>query len=124
MRHLTSGPYGDNGRYPCWNEYLGTRNAYTPIFIDETSVIAAKEMEAIREGIEDFEYLVMLRAAVADAEARGGTGSALDRARELLSNAASRVLETGTGSIMWRTERPRTEADTVRVEILEALAAL
>jgi len=42
----------------------------------------------------------------------------------LMANAAPRVLETGAGSIMWRTERPRTEADTVRIEILEALTAL
>ncbi len=116
--------FGDNGRYPCWNEYLGTRNAYTPLFIDETSITAAKEMEAIREGIEDYEYLVMLRAAIAVAEGKGATGPAVDHARELLANAAPRVLETGAGPIMWRTDRPRTEADTVRVEILEALAAL
>lgn len=116
--------FGDNGRYPTWNEYLGTRNAYTPIFIEETSVTAAKEMEAIREGIEDFEYLVMLRAAIADAEAKDAASPTLDHARTLLYSAAPRVLETGAGSIMWRTERPRTEADTVRVEILEALAAL
>ena len=116
--------FGDNGRYPCWNEYLGTRNAYTPLFIDETLITAAKEMEAIREGIEDYEYLVMLRAAIADAEGKGVTSPALDHARVLMANAAPRVLETGAGSIMWRTERPRTEADTVRIEILEALTAL
>lgn len=116
--------FGDNGRYPSWNEYLGTRNAYSPIFIEETSVTAAKEMEAIREGIEDYEYLVMLRDALTAAELKGITSPALDKARELLSGAATRVLETGSGSIMWLTERQRTEADTVRVEILEVLAAL
>lgn len=116
--------FGDNGRYPTWNEYLGTREAYTPIFIEETTVTAAKEMEAVREGIEDYEYLVMLRGAVSDAGAGGRTGPALESARRLLNDAASRVLASGTGSILWLSERPRTEADSVRVELLEAIAAL
>lgn len=116
--------FGDNGKYSTWNEYLGTRPAYTPIFIEETTVTAAREMEAIREGIEDFEYLVMLRQAVNEAEARGVPAAALESARALLTSAAPRVLESGAGPIQWSHERPRTEADIVRVEILEALSAL
>ena len=107
--------FGDNGKYSTWNEYLGARPAYTPLFIEETTVTAAKEMEAIREGIEDFEYLVMLRQAVNDATARGVTATAL----------SPRALLTGAALVSWKVVRDRSSgptsgkdrADIVRVEI-------
>ncbi|MFV2066994.1 MAG: discoidin domain-containing protein, partial [Pirellulales bacterium] len=52
--------FADTGGGNSWNEYLGKRVSYTPLFLTPDSVTAGKHMEAIRESVEDFEYLAML----------------------------------------------------------------
>ena len=82
-------------------------------------------MEALREGIEDYEYLVMLSREIAKAEKSGFTGSALNRARKLLSEAPSQVCDApGANGFKWADKKDRTVADKIRIEILEALTAL
>jgi len=85
-----------------------------------------KHMEAIREGIEDFEYLRMLRDRVEALETQGVRNSALASARKLLDTAADRVTACMTSSalIHWKEPKDRTVADRVRVEILESLTQL
>jgi hypothetical protein len=65
-----------------------------PFFLDATSVTPGKHMEAIREGIQDYEYLVMLRDRLAAAEKQGRGGALLEKARPLLNQAAARVCST------------------------------
>ena len=61
-------------------------------------------MEAIREGVEDFEYLRMLRDRVRELESRGVTGEALAGSRVLLAGAADRVLAgQQSASLQWKT---------------------
>ena len=48
------------------------------------AVVTSKRWEAAREGVEDYEYLWLLRAAIADAEARGASGPELEGARRVL----------------------------------------
>ena len=118
--------FGDSGGGSSWNEYAQRRSAsYTPLFLDASGVTAGKHMEAIRESVEDFEYLVMLRDRVAAAEKTGQKSPALDRARHLLATAADRVLNAPDAvKLSWSAPKDRSLADTVRVEILEALAGL
>ena len=62
--------HGRRRRSP--NEYaLIGRVAYTPLFLDSLGVTGAKQLQAIREGVEDYEYFVLLQKALAAAEARG-----------------------------------------------------
>ena len=115
----------DAGGAPSWNEYAAKRNAYTPLFIDATSVTAGKHMEACREGVEDFECFVMLRDAIAEAEAKGVESESLNGARKLLTELPGRVCEAGaTDSFRWSEDIDRTVADKARVEVLDALVAL
>jgi hypothetical protein len=117
--------FGDNAGVSSWNEYLAPRGTYTPIFLDKHSVTAAKELEACREGIEDYQYLLMLRDAVDEAVKQGASGAAVESARKLLTDAPDRVLGPASGRrFRWDSDADRTVADQVRVEILEALAAL
>ncbi|MCP4642174.1 MAG: hypothetical protein GY851_17150 [bacterium] len=117
--------YGDNAGVSSWNEYIAPRTAYAPFFIDATSVTAGKHMEAIREGIEDFEYLVMLRDAVAAAEDAGRQDAPVKQGRALLNDIPDRVLNEETlGGFWWRDALDRDVADEARVEILDALVAL
>ncbi|MDX9973447.1 MAG: hypothetical protein RBU21_10720 [FCB group bacterium] len=100
--------FGDAGGQPSWNEYALERPGYAPEFIDETSVVTGKHMEACREGIEDYEYLLMLRK-------KGG-------AEALLEDVVKRVCDGGRlASFQWRDALDRGTADAARREVLEAL---
>ena len=118
--------FTDNGKVSCWNEYPATtRGPYCPIYIDETSVTAAKYMEAIREGVQDYEYLVMLRDRVAALEKAKPPHPKLAAAKALLAGACDRVLQAENATeYRWDAPKDRTLADRVRIEILEMLNAL
>ena len=64
--------FGDNAGSSSWNEYMAVAGPYTPLFLDDNSVVAGKQMEAIRESVEDYEYFVMLRQAIAGPRPRAG----------------------------------------------------
>jgi len=116
----------DAGAASSWNEYGAAAGGYTPLFMDKKSVVTGKHMEAIREGIEDFEYLHMLRTRVEALETKEAGNEAVVSARRLLDTAADRVVScmTSRGLIYWNTAKDRSVADQVRVEILEALQQL
>lgn len=122
--------FGDTGGGSSWNEYAAQRTAYLPFFLDGTSITTGKHMEAIREGLEDYEYLVMLWNAVQDAAstdpARAQVSPALlDRARQLLATAAERVCDApGADQLRWSAPKDRTIADQIRLDILQTLSAL
>jgi hypothetical protein len=117
--------FGDNSGASSWNEYFATSGPYTPLFLDDTTVTAGKQMEAIRESVEDYEYFVMLRAAVARAKAAGHSEATVTAAEALLAHGARSVLaDEGVHKLRWEDPKDRTRADAVRVQILEALTAL
>lgn len=115
--------FGDNGGVSCWNEYLLQGADYCPVFLDDRSVTPAKQLEACREGIEDYEYLRMLKDAIVTA--KGASPETLERARKLLAEAPERVCKEGTtATYRWLDPMDRSVADQARVEILEMLKAL
>lgn len=94
--------FGDSGGGSSWNEYAAQGAAYVPFFLDATSVTPGKHMEALREGVEDFEYLVMLKNHIAECERAGVKSAALERARQLLTEAPERVCNApGVTGFMW-----------------------
>jgi hypothetical protein len=118
--------FGDgNGAFP-WNEYATGVGAYTPLFLSATAVTPGKHMEAIREGVEDYEYLRMLRDRIDELARKGVPAATLAPARKLLAEGPARVTACMTSSAAgyWIAPNDRTVADKVRVEILEALASL
>jgi len=116
---------GDNGYASSWNEYLAKHGPYTPLFIDEKTITPGKQMEAIRESVEDFETFVMLREAVARARRNGRTDAAVSRAETLLNTAADEVLSApGASKLGLHNDKDRAKADAVRVWLLKALTAL
>ncbi len=117
--------FGDNDRSSSWNEYLAVAGPYAPLMIDDQTVVPAKQMEAVRESVEDYEYFVLLRKALQRAKAAGRSGAAVAKAQSLLGEGVSRVLTApGAEKIHWRDPKDRTLADTVRLEILETLNSL
>jgi len=114
--------FGDGGGGSSWNEYAAAGPGYVPFFLDSESVTPGKHMEAIREGVEDFEYLLMLQRRLAALDSAGVQRPALDRARAILKEAPRRVGEAPGATLMnWSSAKDRTVADRVRLEILQAL---
>ena len=117
--------FGDNSGASSWNPYLAKAGPYTPLFLDEKTVTAGKHMEAIRESVEDYEYLVMLRKAVEQAKAAGRSDAAVSEAETLLKTAADEVLHAeGADRLRWHESKDRTVADRGRIRILEVLTEL
>jgi len=115
--------FGDSNGASSWNEYFTGSGAFTPLFLDKETVTAGKHMEAIREGVEDYEYLRILRDRVEALEKNGAKNEKLTAALHLLNTAADRVTAcmTSVGQIYWSAPKDRNVADEVRIEILEAL---
>jgi hypothetical protein len=115
--------FGDNGFASSWNEYLTTRNDDTPVYLDGSTVTEGKQMAALREGVEDYEYLVMMKNRIA---ALQGTGNPqVAAAQTLLDQAAGNVLNaTGANGTYLYDDKDRTVADQVRIEMLNMLEAL
>lgn len=118
--------FGDDGQGSSWNEYGAERTAYTPVFLDATSVTAGKHMEAIRESVEDYEYLAMLQEAIDGAAERGVDASIIDGAKRLLEEAPKLVCEAyeADAGFWWKADCDRTTADTMRKELLDMMVAL
>ncbi len=116
----------DNSRVSSWCEYLAQAGPFTPLFIDQHTIVAGKQMEAIRESAEDFEYFVLLRRAADRAKAAGRNPAAVAEAERLLTDGVRAVLDAAADprQIEWLEPKPRTAADQLRVKILQCLAAL
>ena len=98
---------------------------YAPAFLDGVSVTLGKHLEAVREGMQDFAYLSMLRDRVAALAGENPGYPLLARARQLLEDGVSRVIRVpGASQTDWREARDRSAADAVRIEIAELLEKL
>ncbi|NQT54156.1 discoidin domain-containing protein [bacterium] len=118
--------FADNGNVSCWNEYVAKGNdPYCPLYIDSTSVTTAKYLEAIREGVQDYETLTMLRDRIAALERTAPVHPRLADAKKLLATACDRVLKAKDATeFSWDAAKDRTVADRVRIELLEMLVSL
>lgn len=109
----------DSGAGDAWLE-LGTgRTCFSPQFLGPDGNVTSKQMEAIRESQQDYQYLVMLREALA-----AGRGDAAWRraAADLLETGPRRVLgEPDPRSIEWHEPKDRGTAERVRLEVLRLL---
>lgn len=117
--------FGDGGGGSSWNEYAAKGPGFVPFFLDAESITAGKQMEAIREGVEDYEYLVMLERRIAALEPSGRRRSGIERAKALLREATHRVCDApGATQMNWADPKDRTIADRARLEILQTLGKL
>jgi len=117
--------FGDTGGGSAWNEYSAPGTCYSPQFLDASGNTTSKHMEAIREGLYDYEYLVLLRKAVEQAEKSGRNPAAVRQARQLLTTLPAKVVDAeGAQAIDWHAPKQRDVADNARKEVLKALEAL
>lgn len=83
--------HGDADR---WDGPNATGNFYATAYDSPNGVVTSRRWEVTREGIEDYEYLYMLREAIHEAEARGVPESALEEPRRLLTEMPPAMEET------------------------------
>lgn len=108
-----------------WNEYINTYILYTPQFIGRDGVVTSRQMEAIREGMNDYEYFAILRKLTEQAKAAGVGGEWVAKADTLLKESPKRVLEGQTVAMMkWPAEAEREKADAVASELGETISQL
>lgn len=108
-----------------WNAYAQTGIEYSPFFVGQNSVTRGKHMEAIREGVQDYEYFVMLRDRVNALAARGAPPARLEAARQLLEQAPRQATESiETGALPWSKAKDTDRLDRLRLQFLEQLVAL
>lgn len=117
--------FGDNGAGSDWNEAGSPGTSFSPAFLAPDGVTPAKHMEAIREGVEDYEYLAMLTDRIGGLERAGTGGEKLASAKTALAKAIDAVLNApGVDKLHWSEPKDRGLAERVRLEILAALESL
>jgi len=116
--------FGD-GAGGSWNACIQPRAPYSPLFLSETTITDAKQMEAIREGAEDYEYFTMLRARVDELEAEGVSAGVVAEAQALLTTAPERaVTNMGPDRQQWMVPKDREVMDRLRLQALRMLERL
>jgi hypothetical protein len=108
-----------------WNAYVQPRSCYSPLFLSKTTVTDAKQMEAIREGAEDYEYFTMLRARVAELERKGVSSKLVAEAKTLLAAGPEQAVGImGGDKMQWTASKDRTVMDSARLLALDLLEKL
>jgi len=107
--------FSDTGKLPSnWNPYTNpTGNDYSLVYIDEKSITTAKQMEAVREGIEDYQYLVMLQNSSSGNYAKEKVCDVIEKTGKLSGKEYWKK---------WDTQKtPCSFADKAKNEILDLL---
>ncbi len=114
--------YADAGKGNPWCEYLCDGTTYCPAYVAPDGITTSKHWEAVREGIEDYEVLVMLKRRIDELTRAGKSSPVIDRAKTLLVEGPKRV--AAYQPIRWHEPRDRSLADKVRLQILDMLLAM
>ncbi len=112
--------FDTGGAQSCWNEYVAPGNCYAPVFVDPKGFTTAIHWEAVREGIEDYETLAMLRDAAGRTKDREFKAEAV----ELLRAAPTAVIGDYSDNYMWNIPADRSAADVYRSVALLLLEKL
>lgn len=122
--------FSDTGKAASsWNEYSSLRHSYTPAFLSGDAAIPSIHLEALREGIQDYTLLTMLK----EASEKHPTNPHAEQAREILK-AASGLLKAGEsvddvddqfkGGMWFQKTGPLDKLDNLRLEALRCLENL
>lgn len=109
-----------------WNEFMAAHESFGVVYTTPDSVTDGKHWEAVREGVEDYEYLAMMRDRIAELKAKGIDAPDIADAERLLAAVAD---ETAPGYYdarlqNWSDFKDRSVADRARTRVLRALTTL
>ena len=103
-----------------WNQLAGSaldRN-WCPAYVDTKSATDGKHWLAIFEGVNDYEYLLILKNRIAELEAAGQTSDALTAAKKVLAEVPDEIIDAV------RENDDVNACDAGRLKVLAALTAL
>ncbi len=84
--------YASNANADRWEGITSFGDFFATVYDgSEGQVVSSKRWEVAREGIEDYEYLYLLREAIRNAEKRGVSGEVLEEARKILREVPTRI---------------------------------
>ena len=118
-----------------WRPFKQTQLEFCPYFVSpDNSTMPAKQSEAIRESVQDYEYLCMLKDRVEELRKAGKGGRKLADAEALLKDAPKRALNTkktegavswsNKSGLNWRDAKDRSVIDEEAVKVLRMLNSL
>jgi hypothetical protein len=120
--------FADQGGTYSWKLGYAWQFPYAPLLLEPNAVTDSKAIEAIREGMEDFQYLTMLKDRIAEMTTGNGPPAVIAAAQSVLDTAVATVLDDpnvgGYVGLYWTSEKDRTVADTMRIQVLEMLETL
>jgi hypothetical protein len=109
--------FGDTGgAETSWNDYAGTLSD-APAFIGRQGVTDSVHWQAVREGVEDYEYLAMVQ----DAAARTQDPALKAQAIALVGEALAKVPKPYTGWFEWDRDPTHARPDEYRLRLLSVL---
>jgi len=107
-----------------WNEYETSRMPYSPVFLDPKGITNSIHWDAVREGIEDHEYLSMLQDAIGqatDAKLKSDAQSLLNAS----GNALLKTYPVESADYAWiKSDANPFQPDGYRVRVLRLLEKL
>lgn len=110
--------FGDlGGAKSSWNEYLQSTQSYEPAFLGVDDVTDSIHWQAVREGIEDYEYLAMLRDAVQQTD----NPELKAQGVALLATAPAKVMGENPTAYKWQQTSDRSVADVYRLQALDLI---
>jgi hypothetical protein len=81
-----------------------------------------KHSEAIREGVQDYELLCLLRDKVQSVRPAKGDSAWLTQAEKLLGDGVAEVLQTvKADNLEWQSAKDRSRMDALRIQLMDAL---
>ncbi|MDD2600294.1 MAG: hypothetical protein PHO37_13890 [Kiritimatiellae bacterium] len=105
-----------------WRAYAQAYSEYSPYFVSPSDVMEGKHSEAVREGVQDYEYLCMLREQADKVRVSGKDLEWLQRADQLLQRGvAEAVAAVAPDAMFWQVAKKRSVMDDVRIRVLDAL---
>ena len=101
------------------------RNEYSPYFVGQDAPVNAKHNEAIREGVQDYEYFIMLAKKIEAMKAQGKVEQA-NAAQAVYDKALAHGLSTlphiEGNDIDWNNDNHHERMDEARISVLRELA--
>ncbi len=118
-----------------WHPFRQTSTEYSPFMVSpDKGPMDAKQSEGLREGVQDYEYLCMLRDRIAVLKKAGGNAKKIAEAERLLVEAPVRALRltpvanapewSQKSAMMWSDEKDRTHMDNESRRVLRMLSEL
>ena len=118
-----------------WHPFRQPGTEYSPFMVSpDKGPMDAKQSEGIREGVQDYEYLCMLRDRIAELKKNGGNAKKIAAAEKLLKEAPLRALRltpvpgapewSKKNGMYWYDEKDRTHMDVESRKVLRMLSEL